>query len=137
MARTVGLPHHHGLVDRPEPRSIGLTTSYFRRRAAARQTRGCQCEVAPAKCGLSLPGRERGRVREQSPVERADLLHSFGDQPVPYGQEPEQLGRFFVERANAGDVDGIVALYEPDAVWYELAGNRATVYGGVSRPLQV
>lgn len=29
---------------------------------------------------------------------------------------PEDLGRFFVERANAGDVEGLVALYEPDAV---------------------
>ncbi len=31
-------------------------------------------------------------------------------------REPEDLGRFFVERANAGDVDGLVALYEPGAV---------------------
>lgn len=31
-------------------------------------------------------------------------------------QQPEDLGRFFVQRANAGDVDGLVALYEPDAV---------------------
>lgn len=30
--------------------------------------------------------------------------------------QPEDLGRLFLERANAGDVDGIVALYEPDAV---------------------
>ncbi len=29
---------------------------------------------------------------------------------------PEDLGRFFIERANAGDVEGLVALYEPDAV---------------------
>jgi ketosteroid isomerase-like protein len=29
---------------------------------------------------------------------------------------PEELGRFFVERANAGDVEGLVALYESDAV---------------------
>jgi len=29
---------------------------------------------------------------------------------------PDDLGRFFVDRANAGDVDGLVALYEPDAV---------------------
>ncbi len=29
---------------------------------------------------------------------------------------PEDLARFFTERANAGDVDGLVALYEPDAV---------------------
>jgi ketosteroid isomerase-like protein len=30
--------------------------------------------------------------------------------------QPEDLSRLFVERANAGDVDGLVALYEPDAV---------------------
>jgi ketosteroid isomerase-like protein len=29
---------------------------------------------------------------------------------------PEDLSRLFLERANAGDVDGLVALYEPDAV---------------------
>lgn len=29
---------------------------------------------------------------------------------------PEDLGRFFVARANAGDVEGQVALYEPGAV---------------------
>jgi ketosteroid isomerase-like protein len=40
----------------------------------------------------------------------------------PAGQErekaraPEDLGRMFLERANAGDVDGLVALYEADAV---------------------
>jgi ketosteroid isomerase-like protein len=31
-------------------------------------------------------------------------------------REPEDLSRMFVERANAGDVEGLVALYEPDAV---------------------
>lgn len=30
--------------------------------------------------------------------------------------EPNDLGRYFIERGNAGDVDGLVALYEPDAV---------------------
>jgi ketosteroid isomerase-like protein len=30
--------------------------------------------------------------------------------------DPEDLARFFVARANAGDVEGLVALYEPDAV---------------------
>jgi ketosteroid isomerase-like protein len=30
--------------------------------------------------------------------------------------EPEDLSRFFLERANAGDVEGLVALYEPGAV---------------------
>jgi ketosteroid isomerase-like protein len=36
-------------------------------------------------------------------------------EPEPAAQ-PEDLGRFFLERANAGDVEGLVALYEPDAV---------------------
>jgi ketosteroid isomerase-like protein len=39
-----------------------------------------------------------------------------GDQGRERAVRPEDLGRFFVERANAGDVDGLVALYEPDAV---------------------
>jgi hypothetical protein len=29
--------------------------------------------------------------------------------------QPNDLGRLFLEWANAGDVDGLVALYEPDA----------------------
>jgi len=31
-------------------------------------------------------------------------------------REPEDLTRLFVERVNAGDVEGLVELYEPDAV---------------------
>jgi ketosteroid isomerase-like protein len=31
-------------------------------------------------------------------------------------REPEDLARMFVERVNDGDLDGIVELYEPDAV---------------------
>jgi ketosteroid isomerase-like protein len=33
-----------------------------------------------------------------------------------FAAEPNDLERLFVARANAGDVDGLVALYEPDAV---------------------
>jgi ketosteroid isomerase-like protein len=36
-------------------------------------------------------------------------------EPEPAAQ-PEDLGRYFLERANAGDVEGLVALYEPGAV---------------------
>lgn len=39
---------------------------------------------------------------------------------------PNDLGRFFVERANAGDLDGLVALYEPDAVLAFSPGNVAS-----------
>src|SRR5579871_2447636 len=35
--------------------------------------------------------------------------------PAP-ALRPEDLGAFFLERANAGDVEGLVALYEPEAV---------------------
>ena len=40
------------------------------------------------------------------------------DRDTARGQafQPEDLSRFIVERLNAGDVDGLVALYEPDAV---------------------
>ncbi|MBX9933069.1 MAG: nuclear transport factor 2 family protein [Methylobacterium sp.] len=34
----------------------------------------------------------------------------------PFASEPEDLARLFNERANAGDVEGLVALYEPEAV---------------------
>jgi ketosteroid isomerase-like protein len=40
--------------------------------------------------------------------------------------EPEDLSRFIVERLNAGDVDGLVALYEPDAVLALPDGRVAT-----------
>ncbi|MBB5960546.1 ketosteroid isomerase-like protein [Saccharothrix tamanrassetensis] len=40
--------------------------------------------------------------------------------------EPNDLGRYFIERGNAGDVDGLVALYEPDAVLAFPPGNLAT-----------
>lgn len=39
--------------------------------------------------------------------------------------EPNDLGRYFIERANAGDVDGLVALYEPDAVLAFPPGSQA------------
>ncbi len=39
-----------------------------------------------------------------------------GDKHQEPAVQPDDLARFFVERANAGDVDGLVALYEPDAV---------------------
>lgn len=39
--------------------------------------------------------------------------------------EPEDLSRFLVERVNAGDVDGVVALYDEDAVLVLPDGNRA------------
>lgn len=39
---------------------------------------------------------------------------------------PEDLGRLFVQRANAGDAEGLVALYEPTAVLALPGGRTAT-----------
>lgn len=39
---------------------------------------------------------------------------------------PDDLPRLFVERANAGDVEGLVRLYEPDAVLALPDGTVAT-----------
>ena len=40
-------------------------------------------------------------------------------------KEPNDLEKFFVERANAGDVEGLVALYEPGAMLSDGAGGIA------------
>src|ERR671915_1406010 len=41
-------------------------------------------------------------------------------------KEPDDLAKYFIERGNAGDVDGLVALYEPGAVLAFPPGNVAT-----------
>jgi ketosteroid isomerase-like protein len=51
---------------------------------------------------VAMAGREVRMVSEEQERERA--------------AQPEDLGRFFVQRANAGDLEGLVALYEPDAL---------------------
>ncbi len=48
---------------------------------------------------------------------------------MPEGREraaaPEDLARLFLQRAGAGDVDGVVALYEPGAVLATPGGELA------------
>jgi ketosteroid isomerase-like protein len=41
---------------------------------------------------------------------------------IEVAREPEDLSRLFVQRVNAQDVEGLVALYEPDAVLAAPAG---------------
>lgn len=45
--------------------------------------------------------------------------------------EPEDLPRLFVERANAGDVEGLVDLYEPDAVLRVRPGQMARGHAAI------
>lgn len=49
--------------------------------------------------------------------------------------EPEELERLFVERVNAGDVEGLVALFEPDAVMVVAPGEVATGSEAIRRAL--
>ena len=44
---------------------------------------------------------------------------------------PEDLTRLFVERANSGDVDGLVELYEPDAVMAYPPGSQTVGHGAI------
>ena len=46
-------------------------------------------------------------------------------------KEPNDLEKFFVERANAGDVDGLVALYEPNAVLVSGDGEQVVGMDGI------
>jgi ketosteroid isomerase-like protein len=59
-----------------------------------------------------------------------------GDQAHEPAAKPEDLGRFFVERANAGDVEGLVALYEPAAVLAVPGGSPAAGTDAIRRALQ-
>ncbi|WP_228540630.1 nuclear transport factor 2 family protein [Nocardia sp. XZ_19_369] len=47
--------------------------------------------------------------------------------------DPNDLGKYFIERANAGDVDGLVALYEPNAVLAFPPGNLATGHAEIRK----
>ncbi len=44
---------------------------------------------------------------------------------MPAAQTPEDLDRLFGEALNRGDVDSILALYEPGAAMPEMSGNVA------------
>lgn len=50
---------------------------------------------------------------------------SVSDSGHPKAQSPDDLFRFFAERANAGDVEGLVDLYEPDGVVLFQPGQRS------------
>src|SRR5262245_9696212 len=77
----------------------------------------CSVTVAVSACRYTLPG-----VSDQYGSEaHIKPDRSTGDTMDSHtmrepARNPEDLARFFVVRANAGDVEGLVALYEPDAV---------------------
>jgi ketosteroid isomerase-like protein len=49
--------------------------------------------------------------------------------------EPQDLERLFVRRVNAGDVEGLVALFEPNAVMVHEQGQVATGHDEIRRVL--
>lgn len=48
-------------------------------------------------------------------------------------QVPEDLTRLFVERANAGDAEGVAALYEPEAVMAYPPGKQTVGRNAIRR----
>jgi uncharacterized protein (TIGR02246 family) len=50
---------------------------------------------------------------------------------------PEQIHRVFEDRFNAGDIDGLMELYEPDAVLVPQPGSVATGHDQVREALLV
>ncbi|WP_324192858.1 DUF6790 family protein [Nocardia transvalensis] len=69
------------------------------------------------------------------------ILARCSQRPIPasftfdreLATEPNDLGRYFIERVNAGDVDGLVALYEADAVLAFPPGNLATGHAEIRK----
>jgi ketosteroid isomerase-like protein len=59
--------------------------------------------------GDDAPGRPENSRPENSRPENSEPSR-------PKAANPADLARLFLDRANAGDVDGVVALYEADAV---------------------
>ena len=49
----------------------------------------------------------------------------------PAAKQPEDLARLFVERANAHDLEGLVALYAPDAVLAGMGGEMAIGHAAI------
>ena len=62
---------------------------------------------------------------------RPSAVPEHPDLERPVARRPEDLTRLFVDRANAGDAEGIALLYEPDAVMAyppgELTVGRAAI----------
>jgi uncharacterized protein (TIGR02246 family) len=57
---------------------------------------------------------------------------------VPYGPayKPEDCDRIFLKAMRSGDIDAIVALYEPDAVFIRPDGKRAIGHNEIRRFLE-
>jgi ketosteroid isomerase-like protein len=56
--------------------------------------------------------------------------------PHAPAQQPDDLPRLFLERANAGDVEGLVALYEPTAVLAFPPGHLSVGHDQIRRTYQ-
>lgn len=64
------------------------------------------------------PGHFSAAGEEPAQLPRVVSPGDDTDRVTPHqpARKPADLSRFFIERANVGDVDGLVALYEPEAV---------------------
>lgn len=78
--------------------------------------------MVPSTIGMSNKCRcRRDAARNCTSEDGGGGVTDFDDRER--AAEPEDLGRLFLERANAGDVDSVAALYEPDAVVASAGGD--------------
>jgi hypothetical protein len=76
--------------------------------------------------GATGKDRPPGALLQHQPVAGAGRGDAMSDHTREPARAPEALAALFNRRANAGDVEGLVALYEPDAV---LAAGRVVATG--------
>lgn len=57
----------------------------------------------------------------------------MGNDQREEAREPEQVGRLFLRRLNAGDAEGLAQLYEPDAVLATPNGQTAVGRDAIGR----
>ncbi|MBF6230602.1 nuclear transport factor 2 family protein [Nocardia farcinica] len=81
---------------------------------------------------------------DQPAVTWFDVVDAAGwhDRPVPIGDRPvgaatpEELATLFTRYFNAGDLDGLLSLYEPGAVLFPMPGERRTGLDAIRESLR-
>jgi ketosteroid isomerase-like protein len=95
---------------------------------------------SPAFATANLPHWIALRPRDADVRTGETVIPPWQGRPMHAGAEhathPEDLSRLVVERLNAGDVDGLTALYEPDAVLALPDGRVATGSDEIRRAYQ-
>ena len=97
--------------------SLGIRLEFCRKgRIATKPLEWCGCAKSqPSNSSGSLGRSASGHSRPDDPKPTAKGVVAINPVRRDFALDPQDLARLLVSRANAGDVEGVVALYEPDA----------------------